>query len=200
MPYNAFTLDEVKRTLGVKTREDLDLFATVSAVPVSALLTETLRETAPLGLAISTEKARSELIVTPVLVEVRRQLGRSVSLFSGVDFTVDASRGLAGTCDWIFSRSPEQLVVEAPVIAIVEAKKDDLKAGLAQCLAETVAARIFNEQRGHTQGPVYGVVTTGSNWKFLRLVGDEATIDLAEYYLREVDRVVGILVHMLRGV
>jgi hypothetical protein len=40
----------------------------------------------------------------------------------GKDFTVDASVGLNGVCDFLISRSPEQLEIEAPAIVLVEAK------------------------------------------------------------------------------
>mgnify|MGYP007070989819 CR=1 FL=1 len=198
MAYNAFTLDGIRAALAVTVREDLDLFADVAPVPVSLHLQETLRENVPLALAISTEKARSEMIIAPVLIEARRQLGRAVSLFSGVEFNVDAQRGLVGTCDYLFSRSPEQLTIDVPVVAIVEAKNDNIKSGIAQCLAEMIAAQTFNEQRKHPVSVVHGVVTTGSIWKFLRVAGTSAQIDATEYYLRELDRIMGVLLHMLR--
>jgi hypothetical protein len=42
-------------------------------------------------------------------------------------------------------------------------------------------------------------VTTGNIWKFLRLEGDEATVDQPEYHIKEVGRIVGILKAMLLG-
>lgn len=198
MAYNSFTLDSVRHELAVSVREDLDLFGAIEPVAASPHLRETLAENTPLALAISTEKARSEMIITPVLIEVRRRLDRRVSLFSGVEFNVDAQRGLVGTCDYLFSRSPEQLVVDVPVLAVVEAKNDNVKAGIAQCLAEMVAAQAFNEKRNHPVDAVHGVVTTGSIWKFLRVAGSQAQIDATEYYLREVDRILGVLLHVLQ--
>jgi len=72
-------------------------------------------------IATGSEKARSELIITPVLVEVRRILDRKVTLFSGEDFTVDESLGLNGRCDFLISRSAEMLAIEAPAVVIIEA-------------------------------------------------------------------------------
>ena len=160
---------------------------------------ETLAETIPLALAIATEKARSEMIIAPVLLEARRQTDHRVSLFSGVDFTVDAQRGLNGVCDFLFSRSPEQLTIEAPAVAVVEAKNEDMKGGIGQCLAEMIAARLFNEQNEKAGETVYGAVTTGNTWKFLRLARDDAHVDRVEYYINEVGKVVGILKAMLMG-
>ena len=198
MSYSDFTIREIKRRFQLRIEEDRDLFSSVPAVEISPLLREILAENVPLALAIATEKARSEMIISPVLLEARRRVDHPVSLFSGVDFTVDAQRGLTGVCDFLFSRSPEQLTIEAPAIAIVEAKKEDMTAGIAQCLAQLVAARLFNEQAGSGDEIVYGVVTTGNNWKFLRLEGDSAQVDLAEYYIKEAGRIVGILKAMLQ--
>ena len=198
MPYSEFTIDSVKSRFGLTIDETPGRFARWDPITPGALLTETLAETLPLALAISTEKARSELVVVPVLLEARRRAGRPVSLFSGIDFPVDAAQGLTGVCDFLLSLSPEQLTVEAPAVAVVEAKNDNLKAGLAQCIAEMVAARLFNERRGRELPRVYGVVTTGSLWKFLALEAGTVRLDPAEYHISDLARVVGTLVGMLQ--
>ncbi len=53
-------------------------------------------------------------------------------MFSGEDFTIDESIGLNGKCDFLLSRSPEVLEIEAPAIVIVEAKKADLRIGFGE--------------------------------------------------------------------
>src|SRR5690242_14970091 len=116
MPYSRFTIPEVKQKFHIDTNENTDLFSDMAEVEISNLLKSILEENVSLATAISTEKARSELIVSPILVELRRILNKEISLFSGVDFTVDKKDGLSGTCDFIVSRSKEQLVVTAPVI------------------------------------------------------------------------------------
>jgi len=198
MAYNEFSIDNLKQRFGLQIDETSDLFAGVAPVAVSSLLQENLRENVPLALAISTEKSRSEMIIAPILIEVRRQLQRRISLFSGVDFTVDVDLGLRGVCDYLLSLSAEQLIIEAPVVAIVEAKNENIKQGISQCIAEMVAAQLFNQRRNNAIPTVYGVVTTGSNWKFLQLTGTTVCVDLPEYYIKEVERIVGILVHMVQ--
>src|SRR5438445_2689733 len=79
----------------LEVQEQSDLFARLPSVPISDLLRQSLQEYAPFALEIGTEKARSEFIIAPVLAEVRRQLKPGISLFSGVEFSVDASRGCA---------------------------------------------------------------------------------------------------------
>ena len=102
-------------------------------------------------------------------------LQRQISLFSGEEFNVDESLGLNGRCDFLISRSPEQLAIEAPTIVIVEAKQADLKTGIGQCVAEMVAAQKFNQEKQQSLPNLYGSITNGlqliqllSNHKFLR--------------------------------
>ncbi|MFM2432744.1 MAG: hypothetical protein RLZZ511_3958, partial [Cyanobacteriota bacterium] len=152
----------------------------------------------PIVATSGSEKARSEGIIYPVLLEARRLLDRRVSLFSGEDFTVDESQGLNGVCDFLMTRSPEVLEIEAPAIVIIEAKKTDLKSGFGQCIAEMVAAQRFNAAQGQPSEVIYGVVSNGLQWQFLKIEGDVVTIDLTVYALPPVDRVLGVITWMLR--
>ncbi|MFN0119105.1 MAG: hypothetical protein ACKV2V_01235 [Blastocatellia bacterium] len=193
MSYREFTLPELQRRFSLVIAEEEDLFGGEEEIVPSTLLSETLAENTPLALAINTEKARSELIVMPVLMELRRQVNRQISLFSGIEFDVDSTRGLSGFCDFIISRSTQQLVLCAPIITLVEAKNDNIKSGLAQCIGEMMAAKIFNERENNPLPAVHGVVTTGSIWKFLRLTANQVRIDQTEYYLESVGRILAIL-------
>ena len=199
MAYSDFSLNDVIDRLGVTVQEPYGLFAAAPSWPPSAWLQETLAETAPLGLAVGTEKARSEWIIAPLLAEVRRALHHEVSVFSGIDFTVDVELGLRGACDFLIARSPVQHTVRAPVAVIVEVKKEDTNAGLGQCAATMVAVQLFNQRAGIAQDCVFGAVTTGSVWKFLQLTGHILSIDASEYYLDRVDKVLGILLFMAGG-
>jgi hypothetical protein len=198
MAYNDFTLMGLKLQFSLQIQEADDLFEQIAPVPISDLLRQSLREYVPLALDISTEKARSEFIIAPILAEVRRQLDDRVSLFSGVEFSVNIEQGLRGVCDFLLSASPLQLAIEAPVVAVVEAKNENIKQGIVQCIAELVAAQQFNHEQGNPILTVYGAVTTGSVWKFLRLQQSRVTVDTSEYYVKEVEKIVGILVTMLR--
>ncbi|MDJ0734176.1 MAG: hypothetical protein QNJ47_08860 [Nostocaceae cyanobacterium] len=169
MSYSEFSLARVKQAFGLTTLEKRDIFAGVSELAASNLLTETLDYNLPIALASNSEKARSELIIAPILVDLRRQLKDQINLFSGVDFNVEDTKGLNGTCDFIITKSPEILIVTAPVITVVEAKKENINAGLGQCAAEMVAAQIFNQQEAIEIKAIYGAVTTGSIWQFLKL-------------------------------
>ena len=87
------------------------------------------------------------------------------------------------------------LFLNAPVITLVEAKKEDLNLGLGQCLAEMIAAQIFNQQNNQEINSIYGVISSGTNWRFLKLIGNDAHIDLNEYYLQDIAKILGILIH-----
>lgn len=197
MSYNQFTAHELTEKFGLRYVDVDELFAAAAPVAIDPALVWYLKQSVPLALSISTEKARSEMIIAPILIEARRLRRGSVSLFSGTEFTVDPERGLNGYCDYLLSLSKTQIEIEAPVVAIVEAKNENLRAGIPQCVAEMFAAGVFNAQRKRPTSTVFGAVTSGSDWRFLRLRGTTVEIDTTEYYARDVDRIVGVLVHML---
>jgi hypothetical protein len=193
MAFSDFTLFSIKQKFNLNLIEAPHLFNFVIPLAASKALELTLEENIVLALASNTEKARSEMLITPILIELRRKLNNTISLFSGISFNVDQTVGLNGNCDYIISKSPELLILEAPVIILVEAKKEDLNIGLGQCLAEMVAAQIFNQQRHHTVKAIHGVITSGTNWRFLKLEKNDVFIDLSEYYLQDLDKILGIL-------
>ncbi|MHC5936213.1 hypothetical protein [Nostoc sp.] len=193
MAYSDFTLSKFKKNFNIRIDEEADLFANVEPREISDTLSTSLEETTELALAINTEKARSEMIITPILLEVRRKANYQISLFSGSDFNVDAEKGLNGYCDFVISRSKEQLTINAPVLIIVEAKNENIKGGLGQCAAAMLAAQLFNQQEGNEIKTIYGAVTTGDIWKFLKLEGTDVFIDLNNYYIKEINKILGIL-------
>ncbi|MEH2348409.1 MAG: hypothetical protein V7K55_10455 [Nostoc sp.] len=193
MAYSDFKLIEVIDSFGLVIHESSGLFANVQEQECSDLLSTILRENVDLAVAISSEKARSEMIISPILLEIRRKFNYEISFFSGVDFTVDSQRGLNGFCDFILSLSSEQLLVRSPVIVLVESKNENLRSGLAQCIAEMIAAQLFNERGGNKIKAIYGAVTIGTIWQFLKLEGNVVSIDLSEYYIKDIKKILGIL-------
>ncbi len=64
-----------------------------------------------------------------------------------------------------------------------------------------LAARIYNEREqnqsmNHLE-PIFGVVTSGTNWKFLKLQEQLISIDLDEYYLSNIGKILGILINYI---
>ena len=199
MAYSDFTLSRVKQDFKITVKEVPLTFAACEKVEPSQLLKDLLAEYIPLAIAISTEKARSELLISQILTEVRRQLHYQISLFSGTEFNVDVEKGLSGYCDYLLSCSIEQLEINAPVVVIVEAKNENIKGGFGQCIAEAIAAQLFNQRNQHELPIIYGAVTTGMNWRFLKLEDKILTINTDEYYIKEVDRILGILIYSIKS-
>jgi len=130
--------------------------------------------------------------------QFRRQLNHQISLFSETEFNVEADLGLQGYCDFLLSFSSEQYFITAPVITIVEAKNENIMRGLGQCVASMVGAQLFNQRSGNPVKVIYGAVTTGTNWKFLTLEEKIVRIDAGEYYIKEVDKILGIILQPFR--
>src|SRR5436190_19126678 len=123
MAFRDFTFPQVEHDLGLHLL-DADLFSAVPPCPVRQVIAEVVQEGVQLALANSTEKAKSEFIIAPVLLELRRLAGGKIALFSGLEWDVDAARGLAGYCDLILTNGGSEHVLRAPFVAVVEAKHD----------------------------------------------------------------------------
>jgi hypothetical protein len=199
MAYSNFSLAQVKQQFELDVMQGTFLDG-VPPLAASGWLNEFLDRSAPLAATLGTEKVRSELIVAPLLFELRELLDRRIGLFSGVDFNVAPELGLNGTCDFLLTRSPNELVIQAPAIILIEAKKGDLNVGWGQCAAEMVAAQKFNQAVSQEVATIYGSVTTGTQWQFLKLTGEVLTIDVTEYPLNPIDRILGIFKWMVSEV
>ena len=197
MSYSNFTLEEVLIAFQLEIVESVDIFANIEPITPSAELMVELEKKVPVAAAVNTEKARSELIVANVLIELREKFERRISLFSGIDFNVDAENGLTGVCDFLISLSPMQSFLRAPVIVLVEAKKEDPTPGLGQCVAEMIASQRFNKEKGNDIPCVYGAATTGTEWKFLKLKEKRIQLDMTVYSIERCDKIFGILASMV---
>jgi len=194
MAYADFDLKTAVQKFELIRREDADLFEAIEPIEPSDWLRAFLDEFAPVALGVNSEQARREYIISPVLTESKRRAKVKVNVLPGVTFSVDPARGLTGYCDYLIARSSELYFVEAPIVAVVEAKKEDITAGLGQCAAEMVAIQLFNERDGTHLPAVHGCVTSGSTWRFLRLEEKTMAIDLHEHYLGDLPKILGILV------
>jgi hypothetical protein len=196
--YSSFTLSDITKKFKISLPETTDLFVDVPETPIRLEFLAQFNTTLPLALATSTEKARSEFIIAPVLAELWLLQNRRIGLLSGVEFNIDEAQGLVGVCDYIITLSPEQMFVKAPVMMLVEAKNEDLKRGYGQCIAEMIAAQTFNVREGSESAQVYGVVTIGELWRFLVLEGTIARIDSRSYHIDRLPKIMGILLHLTR--
>ena len=191
MLYSDFSLEQVKREFGLKEQSG-KLFPEIAPREASQWLRETLRYSLKLALSSSSEKARSEFIIAPILIELERQNPDRIAIYSGEKLDADEERGLKGECDFILSKGSISLTLQPPIISLVEAKRSDIKSGLGQCIAQCLGAQRFNDREENAISDIYGCVTTGEDWQFLQLEGDRILIDEQRYYINELEKVLGI--------
>ena len=196
MSYRDFSISKVKQKFNLTLVEGRRFLPEIEPVLPSPYLSEFLEESIPLAIAMGSEKARSELIISPILFEIRKIFNKEISFFSGEEFNVDENLALTGVCDFIVSLSPEQLFIEAPVLVIIEAKKENLKDVLGQCIAQMVAAQKLNAKHDESL-TIYGSITNGNIWNFLKLEEDIVTIDFTEYSISPFEELLGILVWII---
>jgi hypothetical protein len=195
--YSKFTYEDLK-LLGLRTIvKDLFEGKSLPAIAPSEWLRETLEGGAEFSL--ETEKARSEFIIAPILRELYKNNKNVFSIYSGFNFTVDAKKGLQGFCDFLLAKPPRNLVPDSPIIAVVEAKLNDvLTAAVPQCVAEMYATRLWNEKYENEQQDIYGIITTGNLWLILRLQqGMTIEIDTKQYTVLQLDLLLGVLQHIV---
>ena len=194
MPYSKFTLPELRKRFGLQI-ERIRLFDNIAPVEISDWLKETLQIGGHISLL--SEKAKSELIVTPVLLELLKRNNYQVSLFSGVDLNVDEKAGLTGECDFIIVAKPNAYDIESPIISMVEAKDDDISSGIPQCIAQMIAALQYNQGEGKPIDTIYGCVTTGSDWQFLKLHNSTVYINNELIYINPIGGLLGVWQNIL---
>lgn len=197
MAYSSFTLDSAVKAFDLEIVESAALFSPIEPIiPRPHFITD-LAKKAKVAAAIGTEKAKSELIVASVLFELLEHTDFGISLFSGIEFNVDNEKGLNGVCDFLVSLSPVQYLLQTPVIVLVAAKKDNVREGLGQCIAEMVAAQRFNSEMENDIARVYGASTTGRDWQFLTLAERQLHLDREIYHIQQCDKILGILTSMV---
>ena len=187
--YSSYNLKTVKKKFGLKTVRK-PLFQALQPVQPTELLLATLQRASKM--TIASEKSRSEWIVAPILMEVKYLNADKMNVLSGENLDVDKEQSLTGECDFIFVRDPDTETVESPIFCLVEAEKHDLTGGTGQCIAQMIGARMLNEQDGIHFPTIYGCVTTGTDWQFLKLEGQLVTLEENVKYINELPQLLGI--------
>ncbi len=97
------------------------------------------------------EAARREVLIAPTLLEVCAETKSQLN----IEYPVNVSEQLKGSFDYLITASNSLLVVEA--------KQADLSRGFTQLAVELIAL----DQWTTSDAPIlYGVVTTGEDWRF----------------------------------
>lgn len=197
MAYSDFTLDQLELRFGLRNRTAA-LFAEPAPAAPSPWLLDTLRVAAELPLR--SEKAKSEGIVFPILVELRERNGKFFTIYSGENLPGEETSGLKGECDFMLAKDVQSFSVNYPIFQLVEAKKHDLEAGVGQCAAQLLGAQLFNERRGVRLPFVYGCVTNGNEWLFMRLEDKVLVVDNRRYFFNELSLLLGVFQEILSAV
>jgi hypothetical protein len=138
----------------------------------------------------TTEKAKSERLVSPILMEIVQAFENHITLFSGEEMNVNALDDLAGPCDFFFGLYPLSPYIETPIISVVEAKDEDVEWGVAQCAAQLYAANLMNIQEDKDVPTLYGCATDGVEWQFLKFENNIFTINPKP--ITDITQVLGI--------
>ncbi len=191
MSYSQFNYKKVRTELGISNKTAL-FFEQTFRIEPSAWLWQTI-EYAQDTIALFSEKSRSEAIVYPILVELRHLNLKKLSVYSGGILNADDKRGLNGECDFILSGGEQDFYIDSPLFCVIEAEDNDIENNVPQCIAQMEGARIYNENEGKSVPIMYGSVTTGTEWQFLKLEGKICYIDTQRFYINELPLLLGRL-------
>ena len=188
MAYSDFTKERLEKEFSINFKRN-QLFNEVLPVQPSETLTSFLEISRQFPLY--TEKAKSEAIIFPIMTDLKKNNMTLISIFSGERMEAQAEKGLTGECDYIITGDPELLSVQAPIISIIEAKKDSADVGLAKCTAQLIGARTIHEQHGKNI-VIYGCITNSEDWQFIKLENSTLYVDTRRYYIVELPMILGV--------
>jgi len=188
--YRYYKLEDLRNIFGIQKMDIGDMLAPVLSVEVPDLLQILLKRN--LTIPMHNEKAKSELIVMPILAEIWA-INQNFKPLSGLTFSVDPQKGLTGRCDFMISNDPNAQELESPIVCVFEAKNDAIEDWYGQCGAEMLAAQIFNERKGNNIKVIHGAVTNGFLWQFLKLENKTLFIDSQRYGTANLPQLLGAI-------
>jgi hypothetical protein len=191
MAYRDFSLDSVIQQFHLEQKL-ISLFSTAEVIFPSEWLQRSLLHGKNIAIPSGNEKARSEFMIAPIMLEISQSFNQHISIYSGKILDANREEGLTGECDFIISKGEQSLLIDTPILALVEAKKSDIESGLGQCIAQMVGAKLLNYNQGQNDY-IYGCITTGEDWQFMKLIGDVLYIDRDRYYINQVEKILGCL-------
>jgi hypothetical protein len=191
MPFTQFKQEDFQ-SFGYKYKTQL-LFdkKDVKTVRPSKWLIETINRANSTG--FNNEKSRSERLVSPILIELHERNKGAFTLHSGVMLNVDETRGLNGECDFVLSHEQNTDYLHAPIFCITEAKKQDIEGGIIQCSFQLIAAQTYNKQEGYQFDTIYGCVSSGAEWRFIKITDNQVIADIKHYTIDDLPMLLGVL-------
>ena len=196
MAYRELTLEDLQIKFGVSNKV-VSLFGGISITPVFG--SDWLNRSLSSGqkLRLRTEKAKSEALVMPILIELKERNDDFLMIHSGEILSADKEKGLNGECDFIITKNTGSLNINLPIISVVEAKRGELDTGAEQCAAQMYGALVFNQNKGTPLDVIYGCVTNGREWQFMKLEGKQLYADIEIYTLKELETILGVFQHII---
>ncbi len=192
MPYSNFKkITDVASKFGLTLRGG-SLFKEEKILIPSDYLKSSLEIARKTG--FSNEKERSERLVFPVLADIAMRNDNTITVYSGRNLDVDIENDLSGECDFLLSL--DKTIIEEllrPIFSILEAKEQDLRYGLAQCSAQVVGAKKYNEAENIFLPVYYGCATTGVEWRFFKLENNQLTLDDDRYLISDTGKLLGAI-------
>jgi hypothetical protein len=159
-------------------------------VEASSLFLENLSFSLDMKAVDESETFFSESFIFPFLQQAWKR-HRRLKLWSHKTLALDGE--LIGEPDYLVSAQIEGVIdrlINKPLLAVTEAKKEDFTKGWAQCLAEMIACQRINQNEGMA---IYGIVSTGMVWEFGKLTGNIFTKHPLAYSINEPEKVLGLL-------
>ncbi len=137
------------------------------------------------------EAAIRETILFPILKEVWKRYDQTLMLWANK--SISFSKELSGMPDYVVAKQSHlgKIVFGSPLLAVVEAKKDDFEGGWAQCLLEMYTIQKINN---NPNLPVFGIVSNGDNWQFGKLENTQFTENTSDAFLQEMDNLFSTLI------
>jgi hypothetical protein len=183
--FSQVTRTDLQELFGLNIIKEKFVPADIQQIPLPSWLDFVLESRRDNLASLRNEKSISESIIAPILMAVQHLFADKITVFSGESITTEE---LWGTCDFFITKDPKAYDPQNGYLVLVEAKKNDLFSGVPQCVAEMYAAQKLN----NNDDPVYGCVSTGLEWLFIKLDNKTATTHPEVFTISEVPKILGI--------
>ena len=180
LPYNT---DDILAEFGYNLQiQRLSLPRSNADLPRLQELKQLFEEIIPF-VSLSSETARRELLVAPVIIEIVRLCHCQLR----IEYPINVNTWLKGELDYLLRLQKS--------LTVIEAKRDDLTRGFTQLAIEMIALSQLEEQE-----TIYGAVTIGEIWRFGKLESSNQTItqDISLYSIPDqLESLMSILLGIL---
>jgi len=187
--FSQVTMSDLSKEFGI-TIEGKSFLPSIQPIDTPSWLSHIIERNTQKLATMRSEKSISEALIAPVLMAVQELFEDKITIFSGEPLI---SEQISGVCDFIISKTPRALEPQGNYCILVEAKKQDLLSGIAQCVAEMHVAQSINGDNKI----VYGCVSTGLEWLFISLENNRALTDTKIFALNEINKILGVFGWMI---